>query len=311
MTARAMKLRATEKGLPRPPAEHRDQLMLGGQLSARNSTQPTTARRNVVVPGRRREARPGLGERPVQGQEQRVVSAPGDESPVRTMPEPTQQHRDEDVPVRLDLTVAATAHGDVQVVAQDRRQGDVPAAPEIGRVPGLVRRCEVLRQAESEEPAQPDRHVAVPREIEVELEGVAEGAGPGGQGRQAGRAREQGVDHGGDAVRHVLVTQGEEKDHAESSSPWGRVVDAVEVGFDLPKAHDRSGDELAEQGDIAGELEEVPRRLDGAAIAVDDVRDRMERIEGDPHGNTMSIASIGTRVCAVEPTECRARSSGT
>jgi hypothetical protein len=37
----------------------------------------------------------------------------------------------------------------------------------------------------------------------------------------------------------------------------------------------------------------------------------MERIEGDPHGNTMSIASIGTRVCAVEPTECRARSSGT
>jgi hypothetical protein len=38
---------------------------------------------------------------------------------------------------------------------------------------------------------------------------------------------------------------------------------------------------LREQRDVGGELEEIARRLDDATIAIDNVSDRMERVEGD------------------------------
>ena len=74
---------------------------------------------------------------------------------------------------------AVAAERDVEVVAEPGRQRDVPAPPELGEALRDVRVVEVLEEAEPEHPAEPDRHVRVAGEVEVDLERVAERAEPG------------------------------------------------------------------------------------------------------------------------------------
>ena len=74
------------------------------------------------------------------------------------------------------------AERDEEVVAEPRRQGHVPAPPEVGDVLRLEGRVEVLREAEPEQPGEADRHVRVAREVEVELQRVADRRRPGPPG---------------------------------------------------------------------------------------------------------------------------------
>ena len=70
---------------------------------------------------------------------------------------------------------------------------------------------------------------------------------------------------------------------------YAALVELVEV--ESPRAgdlrqqrrrpHDRAGDQVREERDERRELDEVPRRLDLAAIDVDDVAHRLERVERD------------------------------
>ena len=62
----------------------------------------------------------------------------------------------------------------------------MPAAPEVGDVLGLERRVEVLREAEAEQPGEPDSHVRVAGEVEIELQRVADRGRPAGQETQLG-----------------------------------------------------------------------------------------------------------------------------
>ena len=46
----------------------------------------------------------------------------------------------------------------------------MPAPPELGRIPGQIGLFEVQRQLEAEQQREPARHVAIAREVEVDLE---------------------------------------------------------------------------------------------------------------------------------------------
>src|SRR5580704_16089047 len=61
-------------------------------------------------------------------------------------------------------------------------------------------------------------------------------------------------------------------------------IKVLEIGLDLAEAHDGPGDELRKEGDVAGELPEVARGSDYAAVGIDHVADGMKGVEGNAHG---------------------------
>src|SRR5207302_2335485 len=80
-----------------------------------------------------------------------MQSAPGDEFPRRAVPEPAEQHRQEEVAVGLPPAVAVAAERLVKIVAQPGRQRDVPALPEFAQPRRPVGLVEIRREAEAEE----------------------------------------------------------------------------------------------------------------------------------------------------------------
>ena len=114
--------------------------------------------------------------RQYQRQEQNgVVRAPGDERPVRAVPETRQQEDDEGVPDDLGLRDATAAQGDVDIIPEPSRQADVPPAPELGDVATEVGYVEVAHQLDPEELRRSDGDVGVAREVAVDLESEEDG----------------------------------------------------------------------------------------------------------------------------------------
>lgn len=88
------------------------------------------------------------------------------------VPESAKHHGDEEVPVVAQGSPSIAAEGYVNVVANPRRQRDVPASPEVCNAFGLVGSVEVERKSEAQKKGQPDGHVAVAAEVAVELNGI-------------------------------------------------------------------------------------------------------------------------------------------
>ena len=63
-----------------------------------------------------------------------MEGAPEHEGPGRPVPQPAEQHREQEVHVGARLPPAVSAERDVEVVAQPGREADVPALPELPRV---------------------------------------------------------------------------------------------------------------------------------------------------------------------------------
>src|ERR1700746_270512 len=68
-----------------------------------------------------------------------VQPSPDHEGPARSMPETAEQHRREQIEVSARRTVTVAAERNVEIVAQPRRQCDVPAPPEVREADGRVR----------------------------------------------------------------------------------------------------------------------------------------------------------------------------
>src|SRR5690606_16779364 len=77
-------------------------------------------------------ARPPLRPEAIDRQPHAVERSPDDERPGGAVPQAAEQHGDEQVQVGAGRPTAVAAERDVEVVAQPRRQTDVPAAPELG-----------------------------------------------------------------------------------------------------------------------------------------------------------------------------------
>ncbi len=104
-----------------------------------------------------------------------VEGAPEHERPGGPVPEPAEQHRDHQVAVGASRAAAVAAERDVEVVAQEARQGHVPAPPEVAEAGRPVGAVEVLREDEAHQQRQPDRHVGVAGEVAVDLRRIAVG----------------------------------------------------------------------------------------------------------------------------------------
>ena len=119
--------------MPLYPAMPRSIATVASRLLARNGTQATmTASRVSAAAGNRQEA--ARRNRACDDQVQPVQPAPQHEVPGGAVPQPAQQHRRHQIDVAPHLAVPVAAERDVDVIAQEPAQRDVPAAPEVGDV---------------------------------------------------------------------------------------------------------------------------------------------------------------------------------
>ena len=197
------------------------------------------------------------------------------------MPEAGERPHDEQVA----KTILA-AEGDVDVVAEERRQRDVPTAPEVNDRAGDVRVIEVLVVVEAEHEAEADGHVRIAREVEVDLQRVRDEPEPAlADGERAEIAVHVLVDELTGDIGYAYLL---EEAHAHARHAAREVAGQMEAVLDLVRdvdvADDGARDELVKQAHEHHELDPRALRAHVAAIDVDDVRDRLERVERDADG---------------------------
>ena len=86
----------------------------------------------------------------VQGERDAVHTAPEDEAQASSVPQATEEHRDEEVEIGAQATTTTAPEWYVEVVPQPGGERDVPASPELGDGGGAVGRVEVDIEAEAE-----------------------------------------------------------------------------------------------------------------------------------------------------------------
>ena len=87
----------------------------------------------------------------IRGNQDTVIQSPNDEGPSRSVPQSAQCHDKDDI---ADITLVS-AQRNVDVVANPKRQRDVPAAPELSNVQRFVGPFEVLGKGKPEQSAEP------------------------------------------------------------------------------------------------------------------------------------------------------------
>ncbi len=217
-----------------------------------------------------------------------VIAAPKDKCPIGAVPEAAKKHGDQNIavdePIRGD---AAAPERNVEIVAQASRERDMPTAPEISDVDCFIRRVEILREADAEKIAEADGHVAVAREVKIDLIGVAENAEPRAERGEMRDIFPGGVDDGGyrvgekDFLHHA---DGEERPADVEPTGLIGLIEVVQIGFDLSKTSDRAGDELGKERDVAGKLPKVAGGGDDPAVGVHHVADGVKGVERNAHG---------------------------
>ncbi len=216
-----------------------------------------------------------------------VECAPDDEGPCSTVPESAEEHGEGQVDVGARGAFLVATEGDVEVVAKPGGEGDVPALPEVGEADGGVGEAEIVLYGETEAEGDADGAGGVACEVAEDLTGEGEGANPGIHKADAcgvfvdfinDRGEEPVCD--GDFVEYA--------DDEEGESPGELVAGGFARGDALGEevfgADDGARDELGEEGDEEGEVEEGGPGFGFVAVGVDGVGEGLEGVEGDAYG---------------------------
>ena len=205
------------------------------------------------------------------------------------MPQAGDQERDQQVQPPPAFALAVAAEGNIQVVAEPGGQRDVPARPEVADARRQIRRVEVLHQVETEDLRRADRDHGIAAEIAVDLQRK-------GQSRQQQRHAAEGhvvVPHGVHEDRCPVGDdhlQEEAPDHQDGALchalriPQFLFVGVLHLGQQIFRALDRPCHELREERHEQSIAQEISLGLRVAAVHVDDVAQRLERVERDADG---------------------------
>ena len=210
--------------------------------------------------------------------------APGDKCPRRTVPKPAEQKRRHDVQRGPGVAETVAAERNVQILAQETRQGHVPALPELPNVRRVIRRVEIHRHLDVEHARGAERHVGITAEVEVDLQRVRQYGEPGAERRERLGMIEA---HRGDRRERVgdahLLHQ---SDHQQEQPrrKMERLRSLVrwrgELRHHLAVVQDRSGQQMREKAHEQRVVEQA-RLFRLAATDVDEVCDLGEGEEAD------------------------------
>ena len=211
-----------------------------------------------------------------------MVGAPRHERPARAVPETTEEHGQEEVPVRAPRPSAISTERDVEIVPEPARERHVPAAPKFRDVGARVGVVEVVRELVPEHERRAPRNVGVSREVAEDLPGVRQNSEPQiGAGlflrRPEDRVGERAEIVGDDDLLHE-PEQGDER-------PFGGFFGVElllfgELGQELVRANDWARHEMRKVRNVEEELPDV-LRLGPASIEVNHVAQHLERKKRD------------------------------
>ena len=142
---------------------------------------------------------------------------------------------------------------------------------------------EVLGQLEPEPARGPARDVGVGGEVRIDLDREREDAGPQQRERRIAEREHLVGDHADVVGDHQLL----EEAPADQPEPALRLVDreparALDLRQQERGALDRPGHQVRKERDERGDVEQVAARVELAAVDVDRVAHRLERVERDP-----------------------------
>ena len=205
------------------------------------------------------------------------------------MPHARQEPYDEDVAHVLGFRAAASAKRNVNVVAEETRQRDVPAPPKVLNRHSLIRVVEVLEIAEAHHAAHADGHVGIRREVQVDLQAEEQHAQPVTSRRLSSQA---GIADGQQRIGNRSARVGQnglfrqtdaEASHAVVDVVFSRTAFVNLFGNRLV-AHNRASDALMEERRIEQQLPITGLRINFPAVDIDHVRNELERVERDADG---------------------------
>ena len=158
----------------------------------------------------------------------------------------------------------------------------MPAPPELRDGGGHIGQVEVLRIAETEDPADADGHIRIAGEVKIDLEEEQEGRQPR---TEEGQPRRVGSEVGNDLARvirqqHLLGKTGGKAQDAVEDHPRIRAA-LRQLRSDLLIAHDRALRHFREHADVQQEIREALRAVVLPAVDVDQIGQRLEGIEGN------------------------------
>ena len=222
----------------------------------------------------------------VSADEQAVEGTPEDEGPAGAVPQSREQEAEPQVEVHAPFALAVATQRDVEVVHDEVAEGHVPAFPELGDAAAGVGVVEVFGELESHHLAETDGHVAVAREVEVDLEGVGEDADPCcTRGQVAVVHGEDLVGIGGQGVgdEHFLAQADDEAVEAHHAVFHGAGA-LHELRRHAVVVDDGTRDELRKHHDIQHIVGQLVARRRGATIHVYGVGDALEGEEANADG---------------------------
>ena len=197
------------------------------------------------------------------------------------MPKSADKHCDSEVRVRAGKAVLVAAYRNVKIFAQPRGKRDVPAPPEIGDRLREIRRIKIFRENESEHQAEPDRHVGVTAEIEINLERIRERSEPRVERLNRASVKCRVRDFTARIRQQNLFRHA----HHEKRDAPREFIGCKPAIFELigeeRELQNRPGDKMREHRDEAGEIDKVGHRLGIAAIDVDRVAERLKCVKAD------------------------------
>src|SRR5205807_6503210 len=138
-------------------------------------------------------------------------------------------------------------------------QGHVPAVPEVLQRGRGVGRVEVVGKADTEQQRTADGDVGVSGEVGVDLHRVAVHGGDNLRRGVVLRRVEDGVDEvGGQEGRqhHLLEHAREDQDESAAGIETPLVASPAHLRDELGGADDRAGDDVGEEGEVDGEIEQ-------------------------------------------------------
>ena len=221
-----------------------------------------------------------------QRQEQRGMNAaPNDERPIGAVPKTAHQEDDEDVADGFPFPHARSAERNVEVVAEPRRERDVPAPPKLRDVAGEVRRLEVGHELDAKELGGADGDVAVAGEIPVDLKGKIHGTEHEGGPGVFGVVGKDVIGINGAGIRHHHLLEHPPQDQPQAGDALLVFEDAFVFNLrQEPRSPlNRPGDELREEAHKRREIDEAARRLQVPAVNVNGIGEGLKRIEADAH----------------------------
>ena len=197
------------------------------------------------------------------------------------MPEAREHPDDQDVEKLPPFSLPIASQGNVYIVPEPGAQGHMPSPPEFGDAAGNVGVVEVFREGEAEKLSKTNGHVAVAGEVKIDVQGVADGIEPGEENGRVLCYPPGGADLSQQVGQQHLFPQPYQKT-AGSQPEIVQILGPVpELGRNVLVADNGSGDELGEEGDVAGQVNGVSLGPYLSPVYVYGIAEDLKGVEAD------------------------------